>query len=148
MKTNEQTSNQITLNQTDANRATVLRLYNEYYNLRKLELLPELISPLFVNHSTHEEGQEAVSKMNRALSHAFEGLHFEIGDAFAEGTIVIVTWKWIGRHVNAFRNLEPSGKLVENEGLVVHRLAQGLITDIWAMVSGLRDVTGPDGDPA
>ncbi len=140
MKTDQMPS----LEATATNQTTMLRLYDEVLNQRKFEVIDELFAPDLYNHSTRERGRESLHAAVRMLHEAFQGLHYAVEEMFADGDLVIVVWKMSARHVGAFKGIEPSGNLIENQALVVAKFKEGWISEMWVQVSGLRQL--PEGE--
>jgi|GEM_PF-5036318 len=135
----------MTLNDvSSSNKEVVIRLYEDFFNKGNHDLLSTLISPEIVLHPANQKGAVPFLTTARLLQSAFEGLHFTIGDIHAEGNLVIALWTMNGRHVGNFRGLEPTGKLVESEALIVAKLEEDRICEFWIQVSGLRNVPEPE----
>ena len=129
----------MTSNETlEVNKATVRRLYEEYYNQGNLDLLPILAAPNIENHSNKIRGHSEFLANTKALHTAFEGLQFNIDDMFAGGDLVVSVWKMTGRNVAPFLGIEPTGEMIENQGLVVMRMVDGRISEVWGQVARAR----------
>lgn len=115
-------------NLQDANKAAVLRLYDECLNQGKFEAADCLISSRFIvpgpEGGTGPEGFKANTARLRA---GFPDVHFTIHDLIAEDERVAVYWAWEGTHRGTFANIPATGKRVQQEGMVMYRFAAGKV---------------------
>jgi predicted ester cyclase len=131
----------------ESNKSIVARLYNECLNGRKWNLVEELLAPDFVNHLAGTRGREAFLRTAKALSDAFDGMHFTIEDLFGEGDRVAVRWTLRGRHVGKFQTYEPTGKPSEQKTNVIYRVEGGKLMESWIGPGPVRVSTAPSTNP-
>ena len=117
--------------QASKNKRVIQKFYEEFLNQQKNELVAELVSPSFVDHSNGSRGVEGVEKAATGLKTAFEGLHFEISDVFAEGDLVALRWVRTGKQIAPFFGVAPTGQPSEARGTNIYRLSDGKITESW-----------------
>jgi predicted ester cyclase len=121
-----------------ANKAAVLRLFDEVLNGGRDHVLPELIAAEFVNANTGIAGPEGMASGARFLRTTFEAPRFVVEDAMAEGDRVAVRWKLFGRHVGAFRGAPPSGEAVVMPAMSMYRMVEGKIAESWVQSGPLQ----------
>jgi steroid delta-isomerase-like uncharacterized protein len=85
----------------EANKATVRRLYDEFWNAEKLEVADTLFHPDYVFDEGYGAGAPSVeaSKEDVLFWHRIlRDMHFTIEDMIAEGGTVVVIWTARGMH--------------------------------------------------
>ena len=119
------------------NKSIVRRLYEEVWNMRRLEVIDELISPshaLQIADATHPEtgiGPEAYARIIVEFVTAFPDVKFTVLDLIAENDKVVACWNISGTHQGVFRGLAPTGKKISVDGSTVNQLANGKIMDSY-----------------
>src|SRR5579885_2374279 len=80
----------------EQNKTIIRRLFDEAFNQERLELLDELFSADFVDHSTPEQrpGPEGVRDFFIEVRGRFPDIHVTIKDMVAEGNRVVVRTLW------------------------------------------------------
>lgn len=64
---------------------------------------------------------------------AFPDLQFEVNDQFVDGDSVATRWTARGTHDGPLGPLEPTGRKVTIEGMVMDRYVDGKIADRWEL---------------
>ena len=85
----------------EANKATVRRLYDEFWNAEKLEVAQELLHPDYVFDEGYGAGAPSVEAMKetaRFWRQVLPDIHFTIEDMIAEGETVVARWTARGAH--------------------------------------------------
>jgi len=117
------------------NRAIILRLYEEAWNKRKMEVIKELISPSHAlqapNLSGSAVGPEAYQGQILRFLGGFPDLRFTIEDTIAEKDKVVACWTFSGTHKGDFMGVPPTSRKVSVEGMTIHHLADGKIMDSY-----------------
>jgi predicted ester cyclase len=111
---------------TDLNKALVRRLYDEFLNAGKLDLLDQLVSPDYVG-AGGQRGPAGFAEPIVALRAAFPDLHYTSDEIVAEGDRVAVRWTWRGTFTNTFRRYAPTGKAMTSTGLAIFQLTDGKV---------------------
>jgi steroid delta-isomerase-like uncharacterized protein len=131
------------------NKSIVRRLYEEVWNMRRLEVIDELISPSHAVHITdatdpgREIGPEAYARTVVEFVTAFPDVKFTVLDLIAENDKVVVCWNISGTHQGVFRGIAPTGKKISVDGSTVNQLANGKIMDsyvswdLWGLMQQL-----------
>jgi steroid delta-isomerase-like uncharacterized protein len=116
---------------------TIVRRFLEELVKGNLDVIDELLSPDFVDRalmpgqgSTREDFRRTIEEIHNA----FSTTSFTIEEQVAEGDTVVT--KHIESHVSRgeFASLPATGKEETNEGIYIHRLHRGKITEEWSLV--------------
>ena len=119
---------------SESNKELSLRVNNEVWNEGKINLIDELVSADFVNHSappglpTDREGFKQFVGMYRA---AFPDVQITIEDILAEGDRVMTRWSATGTHQGELMGIPASGKHVTVTGMSENRISGGKIVEQW-----------------
>ena len=118
------------------NRAIVLRLYQEIWNKRSLEVISELVSPSHALHGPNFSGSaigpEAYAGQVALFLAAFPDLRFAIEDTVAENDKVVACWAISGTHKGEFMGVPATGKRITIDGMTIHHIAGGKIMDSFS----------------
>ena len=85
----------------EANKASVRRLYDEFWNARKLEVADTLFHPDYVFDEGYGAGAPSVEALKEAVlfwHQVLRDMHFTIEDMIAEGDTVVARWTARGTH--------------------------------------------------
>ncbi len=127
------------LNTEEANKAVVLRLYNECFNQGRLDVADQVISPrLAAPDPDRGAGPEGFKATASGLRAGFPDIHFTIHDLITQDDRVAVYWTWEGTHRGPFANIQPTEKHVHLEGMVLYRFEDGKVVDVKAMFDRLN----------
>jgi predicted ester cyclase len=101
------------------------------------DVLDEFLAPDFVSHgglppgfNPDREGMKQAAELGRR---ATPGRHV-IVDQISEGDRVVTRIRGYGKHTGDFPGVAASGNDVEIEGVAIHRIQDGKITEHWALV--------------
>ena len=119
---------------TEQNKAIIRRLFDEALNRGKSELLEELFSADFVDHSTPEQrpGPAGVRDFFVETRSSIPDIQVTIADMIAEGNRVVVRTLWRG-HNNA------TGKPINGSLIQIFHLENGRIVEEWNEGGGLAE---------
>jgi predicted ester cyclase len=122
----------------EKNKAVAMRVFEEIFNQRKLEVASEIYSPEFVNHGVRrdislQEDQAAA----RSEIKAFPDIRMTVELAVAQGDFVAVVWTFRGTHTAFGYGLPPTGARIEMRGITVWRIVDGKIRDEWTSFNEL-----------
>ncbi len=124
-----------------ANRATISRLYEEVFNMGKLEQAETLIATEYINHNPiglgGKSGIEGFKQTVRALRFAFPDLRFEVEQMIVNGDQVVTRTTMQGTHKNSFMGIDPTDKKVTVSGFDIYRIADGIVAERWGTLDGL-----------
>jgi len=121
-----------------ANKAAVLRMFDECFNGGRDHVLRELIAPEFVNTFTGIRGPEGMASGAEFLRETFAAPRFVVEDVVAEGDRVAVRWTLHGRHVGPFRGAPPSGEPTVMPALSLYRMVDRKIAESWVQSGPLQ----------
>jgi predicted ester cyclase len=85
----------------EANKATVRRLYDEFWNAEKLEMAEDLLHTDYVFGEGYAAGAPSVEASKEVVlfwHRVLPDMHFTIDDMIAEGDTVVVLWTARGIH--------------------------------------------------
>ena len=72
-------------------------------------------------------------QMVGALLGAFPDLHFTINDQFSSGDKVSTRWTANGTNTGSFGEMQPTGKAVQIEGMIIDYLTNGKVAKRWEL---------------
>src|SRR5215213_8560954 len=118
----------------------LVRRFQEAEAKGDLDMLDELLTPDFVDHSLlegQEPGREGYKRQLAEQHAALSDVRCIIEDQLAKGDKVVtrITWRSIHDRGEYF-GLMPRGKEVEVTSMAMHRIVGGKITEEWAEGSG------------
>ncbi|MDQ0788537.1 ester cyclase [Streptomyces sp. B3I8] len=118
-----------------------MRLFvEEVQNNARLELIDELVSPSFHNHSAEPgrgEDREGVRAAVAALHAAFSDLRVEVKQCVGEGDLVATHKVLRGRHTGEWAGIAPSGRPFALEVMDLVRYRDGLQVEHWSVADAL-----------
>lgn len=115
-------------------RAVYRRFVEEVINGGNVDVVPELFSPEYVDHSAPPgappglEGVKAVPKMFRG---AFPDVHFTIQTMLEEGDKVATRVTGVGTHRGPFVGVQPTGNRATWASHGIFRVRDGKIVEHW-----------------
>ena len=136
----------------ETNKAIVRRWFDEL-DRGNLDVVDELVAADYVDHNPAipglPDGREGVRQANVILHSAFPDAVHTIVDQLAEGDKVMTRLDTQGTFANEFLGLPPTGRVVENSGITVHRIADGVLVEHWAHAdaAGFMQQIGADSMP-
>jgi steroid delta-isomerase-like uncharacterized protein len=122
------------------NKALVRRFVDEVQSGGNVDLIDEICSPEFVNHSAppgipaDREGVKIVTAMFRG---AFPDSYFTVEDMMAEGDKVATRKTFHGTHEGEFMGVPASGRVVSMGLIDIVRISEGRVVEHWAIVDSL-----------
>jgi steroid delta-isomerase-like uncharacterized protein len=122
------------------NKALVRRFVDEVQSGGNTDLIDEICSPEFVNHSAPPglpadcEGIKIVTAMFRG---AFPDSYFSVEDMIAEGDEVVTRKTFHGTHEGEFMGIPPSGRTVNVSLVDVVRISEGRVVEHWSVGDNL-----------
>lgn len=118
------------------NEQTVRRIYDEFVNHGIFAVVDELYDPGMVDHQPlpgAPPGLEGVRYTIAGLRAGFPDLHVTIEEISAHADFVVIHNTWRGTHLGDFLGMPPTGRPMEFRGVVVWRLADGLVAERWGI---------------
>jgi len=137
------------------NKALIRRFVDEVQSGGNIDLVDEICSPEFVNHSAppgipaDREGIKIITAMFRR---AFPDSYFTVEDMVAEGDKVATRKTFHGTHGGEFMGIPPSGRSVSMGPIDIVRISDGRVVEHWSMgdTLGMMQQLGviPSGEPS
>jgi predicted ester cyclase len=118
------------------NKSLVRRFVDEVQSAGNIDLIDEICSPKFVNHSappglpTDCEGIKIATVMFRR---AFPDSYFTVEDMMAEGDKVATRKTFHGTHEGEFMGIPPSGRSVSMSLMDIVRITEGRVVEHWSV---------------
>ena len=122
------------------NKALVHRFVDEVQSGGNTDLIDEICSAEFVNHSAppglpaDREGIKILTTMFRG---AFPDSYFTVEDMIAEGDKVVTRKTFHGTHEGEFMGIPPSGRTVNVSLIDVVRISDGRVVEHWSVGDNL-----------
>ncbi len=118
------------------NKAIILRLYEEVWNKRKLDVVKEIISPSHAlqapTHAGTSVGPEAYKSQVALFLAGYPDLRFSVEDTVAEKDKVVACWTFSGTHGGDFMGVPATNRRVSVDGMTIHHIAGGKIMDSYS----------------
>jgi predicted ester cyclase len=119
------------------NKAIARRFLEEHMAKGNLDVIDELLSPDFVDRSlmpgqgpTREDFKRSVAEILDAMPIT----SFTIEEQIAEGDTVVTKYRQSSVHRGEIMGLPPTGKETTEEGIYIHRISGGKITEEWGII--------------
>jgi steroid delta-isomerase-like uncharacterized protein len=125
----------------ERNRRIGERYFDEVWNQGRLDVLDELLSPDYVNHTpsagSPPAGPDGLKPIVQAIRQAFPDLHYRIEDVMATDDAVILRVVMTGTHHGSFFGLAPTGRRIEVNQINIERIRNGRIAEHWRVTDEL-----------
>ncbi|MFE3053993.1 ester cyclase [Nocardia sp. NPDC059239] len=118
------------------NARIIRRVFDEFVNAGDFSVVDEIYAPDMVDHQPlpgAPEGTEGVKYTIAGLRQGFPDLHVTIEALSAHADHVVIHNTWRGTFTGEFLGMDPTGEGIEFHGVVVWRLANGLIAERWGI---------------
>jgi predicted ester cyclase len=114
-------------------RDLVARFYDEVLNQRKLDVLPDLLDPDFVEHGTPPViGLEGFRSFIRGLTEGLPDLRLEVEDWIVERDRVVARCSVTGTHSGELLGFAPTGRPISWTAIHIWRVANGRLVERWS----------------
>ncbi|WP_024805009.1 ester cyclase [Nocardia sp. BMG51109] len=118
------------------NKVVIRRVFDEFVNRGDFSVVDEIYRADVVDHQPlpgAPQGRDGVKYTIAGLRTGFPDLHVTIEEMSAHRDYVVIHNTWRGTHLGEFLGLPATGRAVEFRGVVVWRLADGLIAERWGI---------------
>jgi steroid delta-isomerase-like uncharacterized protein len=141
----------------ERNKEVVRRIFEDFANSGRSELLPELFATDYsgVTTGAPPSGREAFAKTLAALREGFPDIRYSIAELIGDGDLVTVRWQWRGTHSGVFRGaagvFPATGKSISNDGAAFFHVKDGKVTRGWVITDRLgflQQIGQPEKAPA
>jgi predicted ester cyclase len=128
--------------ETERNKAVVRRFVDEFQTQARLDVLDELVSREFVNHTgtvkdvpSMEEATdfEGLVEIDRMYRRSFPNQRVTILDQAADGDKVWTYKRFETVHTGEFMGITPTGKPIHADAIDIMRVVDGKIVEHWAV---------------
>lgn len=122
------------------NKALVRRFVDEVQSGGHIDLIDEICSPGFVNHSAPPgvpPNCEGVKHLTAMFRRAFPDSYFNVEDMMAEGEKVVTRKTFHGTHEGELMGIPPTGRRVSMGLIDIVRIADGRVTEHWSVGDNL-----------
>ncbi len=117
------------------------RYFDEVWNQGRLEVLDELLSPAYINHTPSTgnppPGPDGLKPIVAAIRQAFPDLHFAIEDVIAGSDSVVIRTTMTGTHEGELFGLAPTHRKVRVMQIQIERVKDGRIAEHWRVTDDL-----------
>ncbi|MBK8028483.1 MAG: ester cyclase [Chloroflexi bacterium] len=114
-------------------RALVSRIWDDIWNLGKLEACREVFHQNYVGHlplmTVH--GPDEFANLVRMYRQGFPDVHLTVDDYIASGDRVVVRWTSRGTHEGELMGMAASHKPMVMMGISIFRMQDGLVAEEW-----------------
>ncbi|MFF0636217.1 ester cyclase [Nocardia sp. NPDC004151] len=120
----------------EENARIIRRVFDEFVNQGDFSVVDEIYSPDMVDHQPlpgAPDGTAGVKYTIAGLREGFPDLHVTIEALSAHADYVVIHNTWRGTFTGEFLGMDPTGEAIEFKGVVVWRLADGLICERWGI---------------
>lgn len=119
----------------ESKKAIVTRYNKEAIEGCDLELLKDLVSPDFVNHSAVPGMPEGVDGLvyffKQILHESFSNITVDVKEMLAEGDKVVTRKEITGTHTSALMGIPAIGRVVTMKIIDILAIKEGKISDHW-----------------
>ena len=122
------------------NKALVRRFVDEVQSGGNTDLIDEICSAEFVNHSASPglpADREGIKILTTMFKGAFPDSYFTVEDMIAEGDKVVTRKTFHGTHEGEFMGIPPSGRTVNVSLIDVVRISDGQVVEHWSVGDNL-----------
>lgn len=119
---------------SEANKNISHRVNEQVWNEGKLNLIDDLVSSDFVNHSAPPglpADRDGFKQLVAIYRVAFPDVHITIEDILAEGDRVMTRWSATGTHKGELLGIAPTEKKVTVTGMSENRISGGKVVEQW-----------------
>ena len=125
------------------NEAVVRRFYEEVFNQRREDVIPEIISPDYVDYGHNPPGRGPQGALDdlRGVEEVSDDARYDIEDIVTVNDTVAVRWTGHLSHTGTIAGIEPTGKQLTLAGMSFYKLRNGQITETRNQVDMLGLLT-------
>ncbi len=130
------------MSREEENKAVVRRFIEELQNKHNPDVIDEIFSPNFVNHSggvstipgmEHMTDFASIKEQDRFYWTAFPDQHTTVDHMIAEGDKVVTMKTFQFTHGGEFMGIAPTGRKVTIQAIDILRIKDGKIVEHWAV---------------
>ena len=126
----------------EQNTHLITRYFEEVWNQGKLDVLDEIMSADYINHSpgmpNPPRGPEGLKPIVAAIRDAFPDLRYEIKNMVVSDDQVAIHTIMHGTHKGDFFGIAPTGKTIAVAQMQIERIEDGRIVEHWRVTDDLN----------
>ena len=112
------------------------RWFEEVWNQKRSESVPDLLAADCVMHGISETGEdvrgpEEFLALHSKLLSAFPDMRFTLHDCFGDGDKIVVRWTATMRHTGPGLGIEATGAEIKLRGMGIARIVGGKVQETW-----------------
>ncbi|MBL4861514.1 MAG: ester cyclase [Crocinitomicaceae bacterium] len=118
----------------EKNKEISLRFMKEVWQNKNFEVVDELMSPDTINHNlppNMPQGIESTKQYIGMFTSAFPNTEMTYDDVICESDRVVIRWSASGKHEGELMGIPASGKQVKLTGIVINKIQDGKIVEVW-----------------
>ncbi|WP_343308155.1 ester cyclase [Chitinophaga niabensis] len=123
------------------NKRIIERYYNEVWNEGKLEVLDELLSEDYINHTPSTPnpppGPDGLKPIIQAIRKGFPDLHYEIQDIIVTEGKAVARVIMTGTQTDTLFGMPPTGRKITVNQINIEQIENGKITQHWRVTDEL-----------
>lgn len=123
------------------NKRIAQRYFEEVWNQGRLDLLDELLTPDYVNHTPSTpnppRGPAGLKPIVAAIRTGFPDLHFRIEDVIVTDDRAVIRTVMTGTHRGNLFGIAPTGRSVAVNQINIERIVEGRIAEHWRVTDEL-----------
>lgn len=126
-----------------ANKEIGRRVLVEIWGEGRVELIPELYAPDYVDHVAHGpepsevSGPAALAAAVAQFRTGFPDLNYSVDLVLAEDDLVMARFRATGHHHGNFLGLDPTGREIGYTGMDLNRIRNGRVVESWVQYDAL-----------
>ena len=117
------------------NQQLIRDYFNEVWNKGNLDILDELLSIDYLNHSSSipdtPPGPVGLKPIVTTMRIAFPDLHYSIQDLIITETRIVARVKMTGTHTGDFFGIPPTNKKISVDQINIEYIKDGRISEHW-----------------
>lgn len=126
----------------EQNRQLIESYFNEVWNKGNIDLLDELITADYINHSPSvpdpKPGPEGLKPLIEEMRKGISNLHYEINDTVITEDKIVARVSMTGEHTGELWGMEPTGKKIEVNQINIEHVRNGKISEHWRITEEFK----------
>lgn len=115
----------------------IQRIFEEAFNQGDLAVVDDVLSPYHLTHNAFSgapRGSQGLKGLIMMFRAAFPDIRCTVEDEISVGDKVAARWVMRGTQRGLFMGNQPTGRLVEIQGIIFARLENGRILEDWTLI--------------
>ena len=130
-----------TMDPLEANRQLMTSINEEIWNQGNFDLIDERYAGDYVRHEAgypaELAGATGLKLFIQSLHAGFPDWRCTVEDTLAAGDKVMVRYLCSGTHTGEWNGLPPTGKSIQFQSMIVHRIDDGMVVEDWSEYDSL-----------